>query len=79
MLHYLNLSSYQNHYTITPDFDFNNNLKLPDPSVLKLPEPVLTYVGKNNHLEIYKSTPDNMYIAKPDSTFVYSMPVAKTH
>jgi hypothetical protein len=45
-----------------------------DTSVLKIPAPTLTFLGNNNSFNIYKATPDNMLVAKPDSTVRFNMP-----
>ena len=45
-------------------------------SVLKLPTPKLTYVTNSNGFDIYHATPDNMFIAKPDDTIAFNIPVA---
>jgi hypothetical protein len=47
-----------------------------DNSVLKLPAPKLIYTGKSTGFDIYKATPDNMFVAKPDDTIAFNMPVA---
>jgi hypothetical protein len=48
-----------------------------DNSVLKIPRPLLTYRGNTNFFNIYQSTPDNMFVIKPDSTIVFNMPIKK--
>jgi hypothetical protein len=45
-------------------------------SVLKIPYPKLTWIGKHAHFDIYQATPDNMYVIKPDSTNHFNMPIA---
>lgn len=47
-----------------------------DNSVLILPASKLTYIDKSNSFDIYKATPDNMCIIKPDDTIAFNMPVA---
>lgn len=47
-----------------------------DPSVLQLPKPDLTFIRNYNHADIYQSMPDNMFVTKPDSSFISNMPVA---
>jgi hypothetical protein len=40
----------------------------------------LNYVGNNHQgFDIYQTPYDNMYILKPDSTFVSNMPIANTY
>ena len=51
--------------------DYNN-------SVLKIPTPILTYKGNTNGFDIYQSTPDNMYLIKPDSSVAFNMPVKQS-
>ena len=54
------------------------NLPLPffgDTSVLKIPNPKLTWIDNHNHFDIYQATPDNMYVIKPDSTKHFNMPI----
>lgn len=46
-----------------------------DNCVVKLPTPVLTFVGKSIGSNIYQSSPDNMYVIKPDSSLEFNMPV----
>ena len=65
----------KNNSTI-PETFFKQQVKTVDPSVLNLPEPQLTFLRKYNHSNIYQSTPDNMFIIKPDSTLIFNMPVA---
>jgi hypothetical protein len=57
-------------------FNFKKNIKPIDPCVLQLAQPKLAFVENINHSNIYQSSPDNMFIIKPDSTFLFSMPVA---
>jgi hypothetical protein len=45
-------------------------------SVLILPAPKLTYIDNSNSFAIYKTTPDNMFVIKPDDTIAFNMPVA---
>jgi hypothetical protein len=66
-LHNTNMYAYN--YSTIPSFSDN--------SVLKIPSPILTYNGNNNSFNIYQSTPDNMPLAKPDSTIAFNMPVKK--
>jgi hypothetical protein len=66
----------QKNNQINPKTFFMEKVKPVDPSVLKLPEPELAFVRKYNHSNIYQSTPDNMFIIKPDSTLTFNMPVA---
>ncbi len=57
-----------------------NNLKFPniyfekvkpaDFFVLQSPKPKLFFVNNINHSNIYQSSPDNMFIIKPDSTIL---------
>jgi hypothetical protein len=64
--------------TVLPQRDVNTNSQQlnTDNSVLKLPAPKLTYIGTSNSFDIYKATPDNMPVAKPDDTIAFNMPVA---
>ncbi len=57
-------------------FNFKKTMKSIDPSVLLLEQPKLVFAGNVNHFNIYQSSPDNMVIIKPDSTFLFNMPVA---
>jgi hypothetical protein len=47
-----------------------------DTSVLKIPNPKLTWIDNHNHFDIYQATPDNMYVIKPDTTKHFNMPNA---
>ena len=47
-----------------------------DTSILKLPTPKLQYTGNYNQFDIYKSSPDNMIVIKPDSSNYFTMPNA---
>ena len=80
------LTLYKNNFSkpgkkITPYHHYNFN-SIPSPinesSILKIPEPVLTYKDNKNSFNIYQATPDNMYVIKPDSTVAYNMPVNKS-
>ncbi len=68
--------SQQKNKLINPKTFFMQKIKPVDPSVLKLPKSELTFVTNYNHSDIYQSSPDNMFIIKPDSTLIFSMPVA---
>jgi len=57
-------------------FNFKKNIKPIDANVLKLAQPELVFVENINHSNIYQSSPDNMFIIKPDSTILFNMPVA---
>jgi hypothetical protein len=57
-------------------FNFKKNLNPIDPCVLQLAQPKLAFIENVNHSNIYKSSPDNMFIIKPDSTILFNMPVA---
>jgi hypothetical protein len=59
------------------DWPQQNNVVInSDNSVMKLPAPKLTYVTNSNGFDIYHATPDNMFIAKPDDTIAFNIPVA---
>jgi hypothetical protein len=47
-----------------------------DTSILKIPNPKLTWISNHNHFDIYQATPDNMYVITPDSTKHFNMPNA---
>ncbi|MEP6467906.1 MAG: hypothetical protein ABJB05_16465 [Parafilimonas sp.] len=55
------------HYNIPEAAPYN--------SVLKIPAPLLTYKGNTKGFEIYQSGTDNMFVAKPDSSVAFNMPV----
>ena len=57
-------------------FNFRKKLNPIDPCVLQLVQPKLAFIENVNHSNIYKSSPDNMFIIKPDSTILFNMPVA---
>ena len=71
-------------YSFNPEkkliFQYADTLITPryDNSVLKIPKPELTYKSNSNGFDIYQSTPDNMYLIKPDSTIAFNMPVKKS-
>ncbi len=80
------LTLYKNNFSkpgkkITPYHQYNFN-SIPSPinesSVLKIAEPVLTYKDNKNSFNIYQSSPDNMYLIRPDSTVAFNMPVNKS-
>lgn len=53
--------------------DISKSIYMPNAFTQKLQ---LTWLeNKGNGFSIYQSTPDNMYILKPDSTFYSAMPV----
>ncbi|HRI20184.1 MAG TPA: hypothetical protein PLA68_04500 [Panacibacter sp.] len=55
--------------TNVPNYNVDN---MPVAGNKKLP---LTFIGNNeNGLDIFRSGPDNMYILKPDATFLSAMP-----
>ena len=56
--------------------NFKKNLNSIDPCVLQLAQTKLAFIENVNHSNIYKSSPDNMFIIKPDSTILFNMPVA---
>ena len=60
-------------------FNFKKNIKPIDPSVLQLAQPKWVFVENINHSDIYKSSPDNMFIIKPDITILFNMPVANNN
>jgi hypothetical protein len=77
------LKLYQHH--LNPDdykklFPHGQENSIPgcDKSILKIPAPLLTYKGNTNGFDIYQSTPDNMYLIKPDSTIAFNMPVKQS-
>ena len=70
------IEGFQQNNSIIPNITFKRNLKINDTFVINLTPPALTYIGKAKHLNLYKATPDNMYVLKPDSTFILNMPVA---
>ena len=51
-------------------------LQSTDSSVLNIDSPKLTYLYNQNHVDVYKATPDNMKVIKPDSSNHFTMPVA---
>jgi hypothetical protein len=55
----------------------DNSVQPFDTSVLKLSNPKLTWLHNKNHFDVYKATPDNMLVAKPDSSNYFNMPVKK--
>ena len=59
-----------------PGIYFKQQVKPIDPCVLQLSKPDLVFVKKYNHTDIYQSSPDKMFIIKPDSSFISNMPVA---
>jgi hypothetical protein len=78
--HYLNqIDGFQQNNSIIPNIIFKRNLKMNDPFVKNLTPPVLTYIGKVKHFNLYSAAPDDMYILKPDSTFILNMPVANNN
>lgn len=69
----------QKNNLINPRTFVTQKVKPVDPSVFKLREPELTFVRNYNHSNIYQSTPDNMFIIKPDSSLIFNMPVANNN
>jgi hypothetical protein len=90
-LHTDSLTLYHHHFRSDKLFSASQNaITNPEQittnnSVLILPAPKLTYIDKSNDFDIYKATPDNMFVVKPlDGTahtsvklrFVPNVPVA---
>ncbi len=63
-------------------FRLNNVFSLPQNTVpqdnmpiVNTPQIQLTFIENNKKgLDVYKATPDNMYVLKPDASFYSSMP-----
>jgi hypothetical protein len=77
---YRNKITSNNNFNHNIFFNLQNNIleyqPIEDNSVLKLPEPELLFEENIDGFNIYKATPDNIYIAKPDGSISFSMPVA---
>lgn len=71
--HHISVDDYKKIFPLYSDnsiFAYNDNN-----SVLKIPKLTLIYNDNVNGFNIYQSAPDNMYLAKPDSSIAFNMPV----
>lgn len=76
--------THHNVFLYKPDYSLSPVSPLPaeeKPAQMNMPNAfnqklTLTFIENNdNGFSVYRSTPDKMYVAKPDSTFISKMPV----